>query len=170
MTNRQTLCSSTTRLHKRIFMMYPLLTQTGRFFLSAIHSVVLFMLVLFLAQASAQAQTYEAGGCYDIEFCTHQWQPISKWQANYRPWMYLSFRVEGMPGYFIHTKGGRCFGRINHHFARITHACRHPYPTGHIYSSMPVPANRPTTSRYGRSIPHQAIRFETISRSGKTLR
>lgn len=106
--------------------MYSLLTQNGRSFLSAIHFVILFMLVLFLAQASAQAQTYEAGGCYDIEFCTHQWQAISKWQAQYRPWMYLSVRVEGKPGYFIHTKGGRCLGRINHHFARIAHACRHP--------------------------------------------
>ncbi|MXW48145.1 MAG: hypothetical protein F4Z97_05880 [Gammaproteobacteria bacterium] len=106
--------------------MYSLLTQTGRLFLSAIHFVILLMLVLFLAQACAQAQTYEAGGCYDIDSSTIQWQIMSKWQARFRPWLWLSERVEGKPGYFIGAESGRCLGRINHHFARIAHVCRHP--------------------------------------------
>lgn len=120
--------------------MYPLLTQTGRFFLSAIHSATLFMLVLFLAQASAQAKTFEASGCYDIDSSTIQWQTMPKWQAKYHPrlflserveggyhtWLFLSERIEGKPGYFIHAEGGRCLGRIDHHFARIAHVCRHP--------------------------------------------
>ena len=107
-------------------MMYSLLTQTVRFFLFAIHCVVLFLLVLVLAQASAQTQNYEAGGCYDIDSSTLQWQPLSKWQAKFHPWLYLSESVEGRPGYFIRSEGGRCLGRIDHHFARIAHVCRHP--------------------------------------------
>lgn len=106
--------------------MYSLLTQTGRLILSAIHSAVLFLLVLILAQASAQAQSYEAGGCYDIDFSTIQWQSMSKWQAKYHPWLFLSERVEGKPGYFVHAEYGSCLGRIDHHFARIEDACRYP--------------------------------------------
>ena len=113
-------------LHKRKTMTYAPPISSGRIFPSAIHSAVLILFVLVLAHASAQAQSYEAGGCYDIDSSTLQWRAVEKWRAQNRPWLFLSERVEGQPGYFVHVEGGRCLGRIGHHFARIVDTCRHP--------------------------------------------
>ncbi len=103
------------------------LTRTGRVFTSTIHAIALVLIVLVLAHHGAQAQTYEGGGCYDIDPSTLEWRPQAKWQAQDYPWLILSQRVEGTPpGHFLHAEGGRCLGRIEHLIARIVNTCRHP--------------------------------------------
>ncbi len=108
-------------------MTYAPLTRTGRVFTSTIHAIALVLIVLVLAHHGAQAQTYEGGGCYDIDPSTLEWRPQAKWQAQDYPWLILSQRVEGTPpGHFLHAEGGRCLGRIEHLIARIVNTCRHP--------------------------------------------
>ena len=98
----------------------------GRSSPSALRSVVSIFVALVLASAGTQAWSYGAECRYDMESGALDWRPLAEPQAQDRPSLFLSERVEGEPGYFVRSEGGDCLGRIEHFLAHFVATCRHP--------------------------------------------
>ena len=84
------------------------------------------VVALSIADAGAELRSYAAECRYDIAPDTLTWRAFAQGETQDQPRLFFSERVEGDPGYFVRSEGGRCLGRIERNILEFVNTCRHP--------------------------------------------